>query len=84
MKLLCFKFHQNHTINEEFYFFEGRREGFPGGMGAPINKFLSELLLLKNDEFEFLRGERGRGGRGPCGVRGPPVINLYLIIIAYI
>ena len=38
MKMLCFKFHKNHPINE-FDFFEGG-EGPPGGEGAPINKYL--------------------------------------------
>ena len=45
--MLYFKFHQNRPINEEFYFFEGGGEGPPGGEGAPIYKFLSELLFVK-------------------------------------
>ena len=47
MKMLYFKFHQNQPINEEFYFFEGGGKGPPGGEGAPIYKFLSELLFVK-------------------------------------
>ena len=54
--MLCFKFHKNHSINEEFDFFEGEeegdprdrdpREGDPRGMGALIHKFSSQLLLV--------------------------------------
>ena len=43
MKMLCFKFHKNRPINEEFDFFDGGGEGSPGGEGAPINKYLSQL-----------------------------------------
>ena len=39
MKMLCFKFHQNRTINEELDFFEG-------GAEVPIHKFLSQLSLV--------------------------------------
>ena len=47
MKMWCFKFHQNRTINEEFYFFEGGGgEGPQGSIEAPIHKFLSQLLLV--------------------------------------
>ena len=46
MKMLCFKFHQNRPINEEFDFFEGGGGGPPGGEGAPIYKFLSKLLFV--------------------------------------
>ena len=45
MKILYFKFHKNHPINEEFDFFEGGG-GPPGVEGAPIYKFLSQLLFL--------------------------------------
>ena len=31
MKMLYFKFHQNHQINEEFDFLEGGGGGAPGG-----------------------------------------------------
>ena len=41
MKMLCFKFHQNCTLNEEFDFFEGGKEETPGGKEAPLHKFLS-------------------------------------------
>ena len=45
--MLHFKFNQNRTINEEFDFFEGGgRGGAAGGQGAPIHKFLSQLLLV--------------------------------------
>ena len=45
--MLHFKFHQNRTINEEFDFFEGGGGGgAAGGQGAPIHKFLSQLLLV--------------------------------------
>ena len=42
------KFHKNHTINEEFDFFEvgGGAEVPPGSRGTPIPKFLSQLLLV--------------------------------------
>ena len=43
MKMLCFKFHQNRPINEEFDFFEEGGERPPEGMGAPIPKFISGL-----------------------------------------
>ena len=51
MKVLCFKFHQNRTINEEFNFFEGEGEGHPGDKGTPIHKFLSQLLLVNICKF---------------------------------
>ena len=35
MKMLCFKFHQNRTINEEFDYFEGE-----GGGIRPHRTFL--------------------------------------------
>ena len=39
--MFCFKFQQNHTINEEFDFFEGGGGiGAPGGEEAPNHKFL--------------------------------------------
>ena len=43
---MCFKFHQNPPINEEFDFFEGGGGGPPGVEGAPIYKFISQLLFL--------------------------------------
>ena len=49
MKMLCLKFHQNLTINEEFDFYEnggGREEGPLRGRRAPIHKFPSHLLLV--------------------------------------
>ena len=39
LKMLCFKFQQNRTINEEFNFWGGRR-------GDPISKFQSQLVLV--------------------------------------
>ena len=36
MKMLCFKFQENHTINEEFDIFEGG--GASQGKGTPIYK----------------------------------------------
>ena len=39
MKMLCFKFHQNRPIKEEFDFFEGG-QGTPMGKGILIHKFL--------------------------------------------
>ena len=68
MKILCFIFHQNRIINEEFDFFlGGEREGPPGGKGASIHEFLSQLFLVNmkisclkfhtnrtmNEEFDF-------------------------------
>ena len=45
--MFCFKFQQNRTINEEFNYIEGGgAEGPPGNMGAPIHKFLSQLLFV--------------------------------------
>ena len=38
MKILCFKFDKNRTMNEEFDFFEG--EGPPGGKGASLKILL--------------------------------------------
>ena len=46
MKVLCFKFHKNRTINEEIDLFEGEGEGPPGSKGALIHKFLSKFLLV--------------------------------------
>ena len=43
--MLCFKFHQNRPINEEFKFIEVGG-GAPGEKRAPIHKFLSQLLLV--------------------------------------
>ena len=53
MKMSCFKFEQNHTINEEFDFFEGgrERERAPGSKGAPIHKTISQLLLVKKYKY---------------------------------
>ena len=39
MEILCFKFQQNRTKNEELDFFEWGGEGLPEGNGAPIHKF---------------------------------------------
>ena len=44
MKMICFKFDKNPIINEEFDFSE--EEGPPGGKGASIHKFLSQLFLV--------------------------------------
>ena len=40
MKTLCFKFHQNRAINEEFYFWGGKilSVGPKGGRVARFNK----------------------------------------------
>ena len=46
MKMLCFKFHQNRPINEEFDFFDEGAKRPPGGKGVPIHKFISQLLLV--------------------------------------
>ena len=43
------KFHQNRLVNEEFDFF--REGGLTGGNGAPIHKFISELLLVNISRF---------------------------------
>ena len=45
MKMFCFKFHENQQVNEEFVFLIGGG-GVPGGNGAPIHKFVSQLLLV--------------------------------------
>ena len=40
MKMLCFKFHQNRTINEEFNFWGDQiLSGGPGGRGTRFEKF---------------------------------------------
>ena len=45
MKMYCFIFQQNRTINEEFDFLEGGgRRGLQGGKGAPINIFIYFIL----------------------------------------
>ena len=46
--MFCLKFQQNRTINDEYDFFEGGGGGEerPGGIGTPIHKFLSLLLLI--------------------------------------
>ena len=48
IQMLCFQFHQNRTMKEEFDFFGegGGGEGLPGGKGAPIHKFLFQLILV--------------------------------------
>ena len=55
MKMLCFKFHQNHPINE-FDFFEGRGrggEGPPRGNGNLIRKFMSQFEKKQNVVFQI-------------------------------
>ena len=42
MKIVCFKFHQNPTINKEFDFFFKP----PVDNGASIHKFPSKLFLV--------------------------------------
>ena len=45
MKTLCFKFHQNRAINEEFYFWGGKiiSEGPKGGRVARFQKIEKSL-----------------------------------------
>ena len=46
MKMLRFKFHQNHAINEEFYFQGGQilSGGPEGGRGTRFQKFEKRLI----------------------------------------
>ena len=43
MKVLCFKLHKNHAINEEFDFFE-----MGGGLGDPAEKSVSRPISILN------------------------------------
>ena len=47
MKILCFKFNQNRTINTKFDFFEGERRGPWEGKIASIHKFQYQLKHMK-------------------------------------
>ena len=73
--MLCFIFQQNRTINDEFDFFEGGREG--GMKRTPIYKILILIIIGKymkiwcfkfhqnraiNKEFDFWRLEGGGWG----------------------
>ena len=82
MKMFCFKFQQNCTINEEYDFLRGGGGGREGGSkGTPIYKCQSELILVSickcsvskfskfspyMNNLNFLRSEE-RGGDGPPG-----------------
>ena len=69
MKILCLKFEQNRTLNEQFDFFEGK-----GGGGLNlifIGKHM-KLLCFKfqqnhtiSEDFDFFEGGEGGRGRGP-------------------
>ena len=85
MKILCFKFDKNRTINEEFDFFEG--EGPPGGKRASIHRFLSYLFLVNISicyvsnlikTAQFMKNFTFLRGRGAREVRGLPFIHFYL------
>ena len=43
---ICFKFHKNRTLNEEFDFVEG---GGNGGLGNPAEKRVSRRISIFND-----------------------------------
>ena len=52
--MFCFKFQQNLLITAEFDYFEGEEGGGERpswGKGAPIHKFLSQLLLVNKLKY---------------------------------
>ena len=92
MKVLCFKFHKNRTINEEFFFLRGR-----GGGPLFINSYLISIIIgehlkmlcLKfkqnftiNEEFDYFEGSAGR--ERPPGGKGAPIhkfLSQFLLVI---
>ena len=81
---MCFKFHQNRTIIDEFNFFEEGEGGGAMGKGTPIDKFqlllvnLMKMLSLRfnlnrtiNEEFDFwgVKALRGRQGHPISKIR---------------
>ena len=63
MKMLCFKFHQNCTINEEFYFGgEGQNSfgGPEGGRGHDYKKFekASYRTVVPTKDYFYIDGLR--------------------------
>ena len=87
--MLCFKFEQNHTINELFDFFEGQGEREEEGdfhfkivlwiiigkhMKMFLFKFNQNRTITKNYFFEGGMGEGGGGAR-----RGTPILNFIRI-----
>ena len=47
MKMLCFRFHQNRPINEEFEFFEGRGRGRIFAIRSSVPTEAIEVLKRK-------------------------------------
>ena len=94
-KMLCFKFQENRTINEEFDILRGE-----GGSGTKESPFIDfnfncywqtyEKVLFQisaksyrkiNEEFEFFEGE----GEGPLAVKGAPIHKfIYQILLVNI
>ena len=81
-----FKFQQNRTISEEFYFLRGKGGGEKGhhllilfsiiiGKHVKIFRFKFQQNRTINEEFNSFEGGRGRSG--PRRVRGLLIINLY-------
>ena len=50
MKILCFKFKQNYTINEEFDFFEEVGD-LRGDKGFPIQIIVISIIIGKHIEM---------------------------------
>ena len=88
MKILCFKFHQNRPINEEFDFFEERRGGRdPRGVGIErVREFINFYLnysssirkcLKIGDFWGYIRTVSAVGFG--CGFGPPFCIGLFQI-----
>ena len=53
MELLCFKFKQNQTINEEFDFFLGETRMVPWGVGGRYLYVLISIIIGKHMKMYF-------------------------------
>ena len=78
MKTLCFKFHQNRAINEEFYVWgEGKilSRGPKGGREARFKKSLHRTVISTHSQkFSILAELESVYKSGTfCGVLGPPI-----------
>ena len=79
MKLLCFKFQQNHTKNKEFDFLMGRARGPHLSISIIIGKRM-KIFCLKFQQNRSINVKNltfieGRWGGAPGGVRGHLFIN---------
>ena len=65
--MLCFKFHQNRPINEEFHIFEGGEGGAPGRVGK-VGNYPGEK------HWVITRGKRSWGKYPKWGKKGKNLI----------